>query len=107
MATLNKKEVSAYDWRAEGVLDKIINGGINATAKAARSPRTTNADWGNLVELVAIPVTVASMKIGITEPITNGTKLKSTGIIINGKEYGPTDLKTEREKEAALKKLMT
>ena len=107
MATLSKKEVSAYDWRAEGVLDKIINGGINATAKAARSPRTTNADWGNLVELVAIPVTVANMKIGITEPITNGTKLKSTGIIINGKEYGPTDLKTKKEKEDALKKLMT
>ena len=58
MATLSKKEVSAYDWRAEYVLDKIINGSVTQ-AKPAHFPiKNTPADLGNLVELVAIPVTV-------------------------------------------------
>ena len=104
-SNLSLSDIRDYNWRAEAVLDKIINGGAKVAAKGPRVPITQPADFGNIITLFQVIEPSSGKGKGTKLNLAVDTKLKCTGIIINGTEYSPSEVK--RLKTDLLKKIMT
>ena len=104
-SNLSLTDIRDYNWRAEAVLDKIINGGVKVPAKNPRAPITQPADFGNIITLFEVMQPSSGKAKGSILNLKKDTKLKCTAIILNGTEYGPLEVK--RKKDILAKKLLT